>query len=97
VSDFDQAGGHPDVEAIVHDARRRDALTLWHLILRTSGADRELVVHGFDRLVPGADLAGLQAGHAKAIDQAWDLLGLGQTEWWRMWKHGWQTVDGRHG
>jgi hypothetical protein len=90
VSDFDQSGGRTDVKAIVHDARKRDALTLWHLILRTSDSDRELAVRGFDSLVPGADVAGLQAGSAKAIDQAWDLLGLGQTEWWRMWKHGWQ-------
>jgi hypothetical protein len=88
VSDFDLGRAH--VDAILRDARKRDALTLWHLILRTSGSERELVVRGFDSLAPGADIPGLLAGNAKAIDQAWDLLGLGNTDWWRTWKHSWQ-------
>jgi hypothetical protein len=73
------------------DARQRDSLTLWHLIVRTSGSDHDLVVHRFAGLVPGADLAGLEAGDGSAIDHAWNLLGLGRTEWWRMWKHAWQS------
>jgi hypothetical protein len=90
ISQFDQAGGRGELESIVRDARRQDALTLWHLIVRTQGADRHLVVERFANLVPGADIAGLEAGNGGAIDQAWNLLDLGRTEWWRMWKHGWQ-------
>jgi hypothetical protein len=87
---FDGAGGRDNLETIIRDARREDALTLWHLIVRTSGSDRDLVVRRFADLVPGSDVAGLEAGQSGAIDQAWNLLGLGQTEWWRMWKHGWK-------
>lgn len=90
VSQFDQAAGRPELETIVRDARKQDALTLWHLIVRTKGLDRDLVVRQFAALVPGANIPGLQSGNAAAIDQAWNLLGLGRTEWWRMWKHGWQ-------
>jgi hypothetical protein len=90
VSGFERSGERSDLEAIVRDARRQDALTLWHLIVRTSGADRQRVVQRFASLVPGADVAGLEAGNRTAIDNAWNLLGLGQTEWWRTWKHAWQ-------
>jgi hypothetical protein len=91
VSGFDRTGGRSDLEAIARDARQRDSLTLWHLIVRTSGSDRDLVVQRFAGLVPGADLAGLEAGDGSAIDHAWNLLELGRTEWWRMWKHAWQS------
>jgi hypothetical protein len=88
---FDRAGVRSDLENIVRDARRQDALTLWHLIVRTSGADRQYVAERFASLVPGVYIAGLETGNRTAIDNAWNLLGLGRTEWWRTWKHAWQT------
>jgi FecR protein len=90
ISRFDRSERRSELETIVNGARRQDALTLWHLIVRTSGADRDLVAQRFAALVPGSDAAALRAGNGQAIDQAWNLLGLGRTEWWRMWKHGWQ-------
>jgi ferric-dicitrate binding protein FerR (iron transport regulator) len=91
VSNFDKTGAQEELRTIVRDARKDDALTLWHLIVRTSGSDRNLVVQRFAALIPGADIPGLLAGNSGAIDQAWNLLGLGGTDWWRMWKHQWQT------
>jgi hypothetical protein len=51
--------------------------------------DRELVVQRLASLVPGVDAVGLNAGNNQAIDQAWNLLDLGETEWWRLWEHPW--------
>jgi hypothetical protein len=90
VSKYDATAGREGLKAIVSNARKEDALTLWHLIVRTSGADRELVVQRFAALVPGMDSSGLEAGNSRAIDEAWNMLGLGGAEWWRMWKHNWQ-------
>jgi hypothetical protein len=89
VSRYDSTAGREGLNAIVSSARKQDALTLWHLIVRTSGADRGLVVERFAALVPGSDASGLNAGNKSAIDQAWNLLGLGGADWWRTWKHNW--------
>jgi hypothetical protein len=89
ISKYDATAGREGLNAIVSSARKEDALTLWHLIVRTSGANRELVVQRFAALVPGIDSAGLEAGNSSAVDQAWNMLGLGGADWWRMWKHRW--------
>jgi hypothetical protein len=89
VSQYDSTPGRESLNAIVSNARKEDALTLWHLVVRTSGADRDLVVQRFAALVPGIDSSGLDAGNSRAIDQAWNQLGLGGADWWRMWKHNW--------
>ncbi len=89
VAKFDATAGREGLGAILSNARKQDALTLWHLLVRTSGADRDLVVQRFANLVPGADSSALKAGRSSAFDQAWNLLGLGGADWWRMWKHNW--------
>lgn len=89
---FDATAGREDLDAILASARKRDALTVWHLLVRTSGADRDLVIQRFASLVPEADsglISALRAGKSAAFDEAWTLLGLGGAEWWRMWKHHW--------
>lgn len=93
VSRFDATAGREGLDTILWSARKEDALTLWHLLVRTSGTDRDLVVQRFATILPGADSselrAGLRAGKSGAFDQAWNLLGLGGADWWRMWKHNW--------
>ena len=70
-------------------ARPRDAITLWHLLSRTDGADR---IRVFDRLahfVPppnGVTREGILGGNRHMLDLWWDALGLRDTSWWRMWK-----------
>lgn len=86
---YDSTAGREGVTDIVSNARKQDALTLWHLMVRTSGGDRDLVVQRFATLVPGIDVPGLEAGNNRAIDQAWNSLGLGGADWWRQWKHNW--------
>ncbi|MDQ6705337.1 MAG: hypothetical protein M3Z85_05155, partial [Acidobacteriota bacterium] len=91
VARFDATSGREGLAAIVASARCRDALTLWHLVVRTSGADRSMVVGRMASLVPGINAPGLKSGSGGAIDEAWNLLGLGGADWWRTWKHNWQA------
>jgi hypothetical protein len=92
---FDGTGRSKELETIVREARKEDALTLWHLIPRTDGRDREMVVTRFASLIPGVDEPGLLAGNSAAEDGAWNLLGLGDTDWWRMWKASFRTASPR--
>lgn len=73
-------------------ARERDALSLWHLILRTNGEQRGEVFDRLAALVRLPDQVTRQAvlaGDQPAIDGAWNALGLGATDWWRKWKRTW--------
>ena len=88
---FDNSSGHEGLSAILANARSQDGLTLWHLVQRTSGADREAVIRSLAHLVSGLDVTGLQAGRAGSIDRAWDALGLGGAGLWRMWKQSWRA------
>jgi len=77
------------LDAVLAGARERDALTLWHLLARTAGEQRGKV---FDRLAellpppPHVTREGVIGGDHAMLDAWWDKLGLGDTEWWRMWK-----------
>ena len=68
------------------EARRRDALTLWHLLHRAAGDDRGRV---FDRLaglveVPqGVTREAVLAGDKRVLQLWWDDLGLEESGWWR--------------
>ncbi len=84
---FDFAAGGSEALAIVlAEARRRDALTLWHLLARTSGNDRGRV---YDRLaalveVPqGVTREAVLAGDKRVLQLWWDELGLEEAGWWR--------------
>jgi hypothetical protein len=77
------------LDLILSTARRRDALTLWHLLQRGPAAERERV---FDRLAalapppPAATRSAVLAGERRALDQWWDMLGIDNTAWWKLWK-----------
>lgn len=70
-------------------ARKRDALTLWHLLTRTSDAERGRVYDRLAELLPppqSVTRAGVLAGDRAMIDAWWEKLDLGSSEWWRLWK-----------
>jgi hypothetical protein len=95
------AGSAPDrsdaVTRLLAEAQPRDTVTLWHLLSRVDEADRDRV---FDRLaafVPppaGVTRAGVRAGRREMLDRWWDALGLGTTNWWRVWKQPWREGGG---
>ncbi|MDX2032366.1 MAG: zf-HC2 domain-containing protein [Blastocatellia bacterium] len=77
------------LETVLAESRARDALTLWHLLSRTRGAERGAI---FDRLAalvpppPNATRDGVFRGDPAMLDAWWEKLGLGDAEWWRIWK-----------
>jgi hypothetical protein len=74
---------------VISAARRRDALTLWHLLTRGTITERGRVYDRLAALVPPPASATRDAvleGNQQALDQWWDSLGLGSTSWWKLWK-----------
>lgn len=74
------------------DARKQDALTLWHLLSRVSDAERPGV---YDRLValapPPADVTrdGILRLDQKMLDSWWNSLGYGDVYLWHMYERTW--------
>lgn len=85
---------------VLGEARERDTLTLWHLLTRVDTDQRDRV---FDRLAsfvpPPAWVTreGIRDGRREMLDQWWDKLGLGTTNWWRTWKQEWREDTRRPG
>ena len=81
---------------LLDEARQRDAITLWHLLSRSEGADRAAVYDRLATLVPppggivrntllSSDPA-LADKRREMRDLWWNALGLRDTEWWRFWE-----------
>jgi len=70
-------------------ARPRDGLTLWHLLSRTDGKNRELVYDRFAALVPpppGVTRDGVLRLQSEMLDAWWTALDLGDISIWRFWE-----------
>ena len=81
------------VNRVIAEARARDAVTLWHLLSRVDGADRDRVFDALARLVPppsGVTREAIRAGDRQALDRWWDALDLGTAAWWRIWQQRWR-------
>ena len=73
------------LQAVLDTARRRDALTLWHLLSRSSPAERVLVYERLAALAPPparATRAAILAGDRKALQAWWDSLEIEGTSFW---------------
>src|SRR5215470_16782721 len=74
------------------DARKDDALTLWHLLSRVSDAERAGV---YDRLAalapPPKDITreGILRLDQKMLDSWWNSLGYGDVYLWHMYERNW--------
>jgi hypothetical protein len=89
---FDLTGNGQALDAVLQSARPHDALTLWHLLERTQGAERTEVLSRFAELVtlpPNVTKESILRGDQKSMDAAWNALNLGDTGWWREWKRDW--------
>lgn len=91
--DFDpQADREAALTMALGHARPRDALSLWHLLSRTSVAEAERVFDRLSMFAPppaGVTRAGVLAGDRRMLDAWWDTLGLESASWWRMWETPW--------
>ena len=79
-------------ELVLTSARRRDALTLWHLLARGSIEERGRVYDRLATLVPppeGVTRELVLSGNRLALDQWWDRLGIEVSTWWRLFKKKW--------
>jgi ferric-dicitrate binding protein FerR (iron transport regulator) len=85
---FDENGGDA-LRDVLKLARKRDALTLWHLLTRTSGAGRELVFDRLSRLLPppsGVTREGVLGGDRNMLDAWGGEFELVDLAFWRGWK-----------
>jgi len=77
------------LDAVLAQAEKDDAFTLWHLLSRVRAGERSRV---FDRLQvlvpapPGVTREGVARLDKQMLDRWWDELGLEDTTWWRLWK-----------
>jgi hypothetical protein len=78
------------LDTVLVEARKRDALTLWHLLARVAPDEKNRIFDRMAQLVPppaGVTREGVLSGNA-AMRDAWaDELGIGSMTWWRFfWK-----------
>jgi hypothetical protein len=77
---------------VLAQARKRDALTLWHLLSRASDSDRGGVYDRLAQLVPppaGVTREGILRRDPQMLDLWWNTLGLGDVSLWRHWERSW--------
>ncbi len=77
---------------VLAESRKRDALTLWHLLSRVGVSERALVYDRMAALVPpppGVTREGILQLDRGMLDLWWNQLGLRNASWWRFWKGPW--------
>jgi len=77
---------------ILSEARKRDALTLWHLLSRVDTASRAVVFDRLAQLVPppiGVTRDGILRLDPTMLDSWWNALDLGDISLWRHWERTW--------
>jgi hypothetical protein len=80
------------LETVLSAARRRDALTLWHLLTRGTTDERRRVYDRMAALVPppsGVTVDAVLRSDRRATDRWWNALGLDDASWWRIWMREW--------
>lgn len=80
------------LELILSRARRRDALTLWHLLSRGTADERARVYDRLAELAPppkGITREAILRGERGELDVWWDSLGVETGTWWRLLKKKW--------
>lgn len=78
-----------DLHTVLAQARKEDGLSLWHLLSRTNGAEREQVFRRFASLVPppdGVTRDGVLRLDQQQLDTWWNALGVGDISIWRFWE-----------
>jgi hypothetical protein len=80
------------LDLILSRARRRDALTLWHLLSRGTAEERARVYDRLAVLAPppkGITRDAILRGERGELDFWWDSLGVETGSWWRLLKKKW--------
>jgi hypothetical protein len=90
-----------DLAIVLAEARKRDALTLWHLLSRVEEGQRLLVYDRLVKLAPppaGVTQEGILRLDQHMLDLWWNQLGFDDISIWRRWEHEWAgTTASAHG
>jgi hypothetical protein len=80
------------VAVVLAKARKRDALTLWHLLARVDEPQRALVYDHLAKLAPapyGITRDGILRLDQPMLDRLWNELGFDDISVWRYWERNW--------
>jgi FecR protein len=83
------ADQNASLASVLAEARAKDALTLWHLLSRTDGGNRQLVYQRLADLVPppsGVNRNAILKLDPHMLDLYWNALHLGDISIWRFWE-----------
>ncbi len=86
------------LDTVLHEARARDAFTLWHLLPRVNSAERTAVYDRLAALVPpppGVTREGILRLDATMLDSWWNAFDLGDISLWRHWEQSWTGREGQ--
>jgi hypothetical protein len=81
-----------DLSIVLSQSRKRDALTLWHLLSRVDEDQRVQVYDRLRKLAPapaGVTKDGILRLDQPMLDQWWNALGYDDISIWRRWEHSW--------
>lgn len=84
------------LDAILKQARPQDALTLWHLLARVDGSERDRVYDRLAAFVPppqGVTREGISRLDQHMLDSWWTELGYGDASLWRSWERSWSQTE----
>lgn len=88
----DDPGRAAALDLVLSRARRRDALTLWHLLSRGTPDERARVYDKLASLAPPPSFVSrvdVLRGDRAALDAWWDSLGVETGSWWKLFKKKW--------
>jgi hypothetical protein len=85
-----------ELQVILQQARREDALTLWHLLARVDASERGKVYERLAAFVAppqGVTPKGIARLDQKMLDAWWSALGYGDISLWRTWERSWSDGE----
>lgn len=86
LDEFDFSNNKSSALAVIlKNARKEDALSLWHILSKVSGKEKEQVYKRLAELVEipgGVSLEGIMNGNRETMDRLWESLGYGSRSLW---------------
>ena len=89
-----------DLTIVLNEARKRDALTVWHLLSRVDRSQRLSVYERLRLLAPpeaGVSQQGILRLDQTMLDRWWNELGFEDISIWRYWERSWSATNGAAG
>ena len=81
-----------DLAIVLAQSRKRDALTLWHLLARVDASQRAIIYDHLGKLTPppaSVTREGILNLDQRMLDLWWNELGFDDISVWRYWERSW--------